>query len=101
VVLGLVDMILYCDTVPRKDAAGNVVVDRVIRTKPHPTYEAGDRTGRLPELLPLDHDAFVKVFTSAAPGKPLTSDVKGKSPATVAADQSTPPGSPQNGKVQR
>ena len=48
VVLGLVDMILYCDAVPRKDASGNVTIERVMRTKPHPTYEAGDRTGRLP-----------------------------------------------------
>lgn len=68
VVLGLVDMILFCDTVSRKDANGNVIVERVIRTKPHPTYEAGDRTGRLPEILPLSYDAFVKAYT-AAPGK--------------------------------
>jgi len=67
VVLGLVDMILYCEAIPRKDAAGNVTIDRVMRTKPHPTYEAGDRTGRLPEVLPLDYEAFVKAFTSAAP----------------------------------
>ncbi|MBI1374517.1 MAG: AAA family ATPase [Phycisphaera sp.] len=63
VVLGLVDMILYCDTAQRKDEAGNVVVERVIRTKPHPTYEAGDRTGRLPEVMPLDYGAFVEAFT--------------------------------------
>jgi hypothetical protein len=67
VVLGLVDMILYCDAVPRKDAAGNVTVERVMRTKPHPTYEAGDRTGRLPDILPLEYDAFVKSFSAAAP----------------------------------
>lgn len=67
VVLGLVDMILYCEAIPRKDAAGNVTVERVMRTKPHPTYEAGDRTGRLPEILPLDYDTFVKTFTSTAP----------------------------------
>jgi hypothetical protein len=66
VVLGLVDMILYCDTVARKDAAGKTIVERIIRTKPHPSYEAGDRTGRLPETLPLDYDAFVKAFSSAA-----------------------------------
>ncbi len=40
VVLGLVDIILYGDSISRKDAAGNLVVDRVLRTKPHPTYEA-------------------------------------------------------------
>ncbi len=55
-------MILYGDSVPRKDAAGNVIIDRVLRTKPHPTYEAGDRTGRLPEIVPLDYDAFVSAF---------------------------------------
>ncbi len=38
VVLGLVDIILYGDSVSRKDAAGHLVVERVLRTKPHPTY---------------------------------------------------------------
>ncbi|MCA9173058.1 MAG: ATP-binding protein [Planctomycetales bacterium] len=84
VVLGLVDMILYCDAVARKDATGNVIIDRVMRTKPHPTYEAGDRTGRLPEMLPLDYDAFVKAFTMSAPGN---------SPGTGAATERTKPGS--------
>ena len=86
-------MILYCDTVPRKDAAGNVTIERVMRTKPNPTYEAGDRTGRLPEMLPLDYDAFVKAFTSAAPGSV---------PGTGAATERTKPGNgTPNGKVQR
>jgi len=62
VVLGLVDMILYCDTVARKDSRGEVVIDRVIRTKPPPTYEAGDRTGRLPATLPLDFAALARCF---------------------------------------
>lgn len=63
VVLGLVDIILYCDAVARKDK-DRTVVERIIRTKPHPTYEAGDRTGRLPETLPLDFDALVRAFHS-------------------------------------
>jgi len=92
VVLGLVDMILYGDAVPRKDAAGNVTVERVLRTKPHPTYEAGDRTGRLPDVLPLDYDAFVRAFTSAAPG-PV--------PGTGPAAERSKPGSTQNGKVNK
>jgi len=90
VVLGLVDMILYCDTVPHKDAAGNVTVERIIRTKPHPSYEAGDRTGRLPEILPLDYDAFAKAFTAVAPGK---------NPGTGATVKNIPPGTTLNGKV--
>ena len=66
VVLGLVDIILFGDSLAKKDAAGNVTIERVVRTKPHPTYEAGDRTGRLPELLPLDYEHFVKAFNSPA-----------------------------------
>ena len=66
VVLGLVDIILFGDSIPKKDASGNVTIERVLRTKPHPTYEAGDRTGRLPDVLPLDYDAFVKAFNSPA-----------------------------------
>ena len=69
VVLGLVDMILYCDTVTRKGRDGQLVVDRVIRTKPNPAYEAGDRTGRLPEMLPLDFEAFQKAFIGTPNGK--------------------------------
>jgi hypothetical protein len=91
VVLGLVDMILYCDTVSRKDGNGNLVIDRVIRTKPHPTYEAGDRTGRLPAQLPLDFDAFFKAFSSAAPG--------GRPGAGPASGNNGHPGNTSNGKV--
>ncbi len=91
VVLGLVDMILYCDAVTRKDAAGNLSVERVIRTKPHPTYEAGDRTGRLPEVLPLDFEAFYRAFNSAAPQA---------TPAAAPASGNGHPGSTRNnGKV--
>jgi len=66
VVLGLVDMILYCDMVSIKDKDGNVTAQRIIRTRPHPAYEAGDRTGRLPEVLPLNFDAFAKAFSPSA-----------------------------------
>jgi len=66
VVLGLVDMILFCDTVSHKDERGQTSVQRIIRSKPHPTYEAGDRTGRLPDTLPLDFAAFAKRFDEPA-----------------------------------
>ena len=62
VVLGLVDMILYCDTETSKGEDGSHTVRRVIRTKPHPTYEAGDRTNRLPDVLPLSFKAFEAAF---------------------------------------
>ncbi len=90
VVLGLVDIILFGDSIAKKDAAGNVTIERVLRTKPHPTYEAGDRTGRLPEVLPLDYDAFVKAFNS-----PAHSQASG----TGSAAYSTSPVSTPIGKV--
>jgi hypothetical protein len=46
---------------------------RVIRTKPSLYYEAGDRTGRLPETLDLDFSKFYAAFNMAvAPLKPQT-----------------------------
>ena len=81
VVLGLVDIILFGDSVAKKDAAGNVTIERVLRTKPHPTYEAGDRTGRLPELLPLDYEQFVKAFNSPARSSETGTSSAAKSPA--------------------
>ena len=79
VVLGLVDVILFGDTIARKDDKGNVTTQRVLRTKPHPTYEAGDRTGRLPETLALDFDEFQKAFArgrGAPSTKPATPNGK-------------------------
>ncbi|MHB9129760.1 MAG: ATP-binding protein [Armatimonadota bacterium] len=64
VVLGLVDMILFVDFEPYADEHGDTQYRRVIRTKPSTTYEAGDRTGRLPEILPLDYQAFIEAFTN-------------------------------------
>ena len=62
VVLGMVDIILYGEVIATKDKDGNFVTQRVLRTKPHPSYEAGDRTGRLPDTIPLDFGAFSKAF---------------------------------------
>jgi len=90
VVLGLVDIILYGDSIAKKDAAGNVTIERVVRTKPHPTYEAGDRTGRLPELLPLDYEQFVKSFNSPA---------RGTETGTSNAAKSSTPASTPSGKA--
>jgi hypothetical protein len=47
---------------------GKPVWQRVMRTKPSPNYDAGDRTGRLPEVIPLDFTSFMKAFncTSSA-----------------------------------
>jgi hypothetical protein len=61
-VVGLVDLILYCDLEISKDDNGKQTYRRVIRTKPNLNYDAGDRTGRLPEILPLDFREFLKAF---------------------------------------
>lgn len=62
VVLGMVDLILYCDLEPAAGDNPQAPPRRVIRTKPSHFYEAGDRTGRLPELLDLDFGQFAEAF---------------------------------------
>lgn len=61
-VTGLVDLILYCDLniTPGEDNAP--IYQRVMRTKPSPNYDAGDRTGRLPETIPMDFQSFLDSF---------------------------------------
>ncbi len=62
IVLGMVDMILFCDLEVSTDENGKQVVRRVMRTKPSLYYEAGDRTGRLPETIDLNFKAFLEAF---------------------------------------
>ena len=62
IVLGMVDMVLYCDL---EDGGGSRPPAGVIRTKPSQYYEAGDRTGRLPETLDLDFGKFLDAFNAA------------------------------------
>lgn len=56
-VLGMADLVLYCTQESDK---------RVIRTKPHPTYDAGDRTGLLPDPLPMSYAALSSAFNTTA-----------------------------------
>ena len=71
VIIGMVDLILYCDVEMVQDDDGRKVCRRVIRTKPSPNYDAGDRFGRLPDVMPLNFPAFAEAFEkrneSAAP----------------------------------
>jgi intein/homing endonuclease len=71
-VLGLVDIILFCDLEPTTGADGKPAYRRVLRTKPSMAYEAGDRTGRLPDVLDLNFAAFVAAFAQGAPGASVT-----------------------------
>ena len=66
IVLGMVDLILYCDLEAVTDEEGKVSYRRVMRTKPSPHYEAGDRTGRLPETIDLDFTKFTEAFNRPA-----------------------------------
>jgi len=71
IVLGMVDQVLFCDLELETAEDGAKSVRRVIRTKPSLYYEAGDRSGRLPETIDLDFRKFLDAFNSAgAPPKP-------------------------------
>ena len=78
-VLGLVDIILYTDIEVTRDASGQPNVRRVLRTKPTQHYEAGDRTGRLPEVIDMDYGKFVEAFNATA--VPIVPSVPAPPPA--------------------
>jgi len=75
IVLGMVDMILYFDLEDGEDKTTR----RLIRTKPSKYYEAGDRTGRLPETLDLDFRRFLDAYSAAV--APLKPQAAAKAPA--------------------
>lgn len=58
IVLGMADIIIYAESVVT-DKEGE---RRIIHTKPSENWEAGDRLGRLPEVLPLSFSEFKKAF---------------------------------------
>jgi hypothetical protein len=73
IVLGMVDMVLFCDLEVTTGEDGEEITRRVIRTKPSLYYEAGDRTGRMPETIDLDFKKFLESFNAAvAPVKTQT-----------------------------
>ena len=63
-IVGLADIILYCDIENKINENDKPYFNRVIHTKQHTDYEAGDRTKKLPETLPLDFNEFVKYFNN-------------------------------------
>jgi len=89
IVIGMVDMILFCDLDTGVGADGKPAVRRVIRTKPNVNYEAGDRTGRLPEVIDLDFKKFIDAF-AGAPGAARPAPAPAPAPATVAAAAAAP-----------
>lgn len=75
-ICGLADLILYCDQEMASGPDGKPVVHRVVRTKPSPYWEAGDRTGLLPETIDMDfakfHAAFEEAVANLAAGSAAT-----------------------------
>lgn len=69
IVLGLVDMVLYCDIETATGPDSKMAARRVMRTKPSLNYEAGDRTGRLPDIIDLDYTKFAEAFSATADAK--------------------------------
>ncbi|HYE57379.1 MAG TPA: ATP-binding protein [Rhodothermales bacterium] len=68
VVLAMADVILFCDIIQRDDGSWR----RVVHTKPHKDFEAGDRTGRLPPIMDLDYASVIAAMgrTSPAAARP-------------------------------
>jgi hypothetical protein len=82
IVLGMADMVLFCDLEVITGDNGEQNMRRVIRTKPSLYYEAGDRTGRLPDILDLDFKAFLTAFSgTSTPVRPVATS----KPAATAA----------------
>jgi hypothetical protein len=87
IVLGMADMVLFCDLEAVSGEKGEQSMRRVIRTKPSLYYEAGDRTGRLPETLELDFGKFKECYNAATVAAPMAKAVETSRPAQAAAKQ--------------
>ena len=64
-VLALVDVVLFADFEQAIGPDGRPTIRRVLRTKPSMHYDAGDRTGRLPEVLEPDFHKITAAFAEA------------------------------------
>ncbi len=64
--VAFVDITLFAETIDMIDPeTGSRTIRRVVHTQPNPDYEAGDRTGRIPETMELDYQAFAKAYAAA------------------------------------
>ena len=68
--LGMCDLVLYCDQEAVAGPDGKTTLRRVLRTKPSPYWVAGDRTGRLPETIDFSYPAFAAAFEAAVKQDP-------------------------------
>jgi len=84
--LGMMDFIFYGDF--EIEARGDEkIAKRVLRTKPHPAWEAGDRSAKLPAILPLDYDALVKACSPNPAQTPVQVSSPTSAASTVAAKE--------------
>jgi hypothetical protein len=70
ILLGLMDLVLMVEVDAVKGEDGTMTHRRIIHTKPTSNYDAGDRTGKLPDEIPLDYDVFNDAFKTATKGEP-------------------------------
>lgn len=96
IVVGLVDVIAFADIEIEKDAQGETVYRRVLRTKPHVNYEAGDRSKKLPPVMDLDFGQFAAAWSrgvapaaAPAPAQPAPASSPA-APVSPPAPQSAP-----------
>ncbi len=73
----MVSVIGFASVRPVMQPDGTTKRERVLSTKPHTDFDAGDRTGRLPETLPLSWQAFADALNA-------TVKAPAKAPASVA-----------------
>ncbi len=84
-ILGMCDTILFVDVEPNGD--------RVLRTKPSSTYDAGDRSGRMPASLkiPADNSKGFGMIYESFYGKPYTPKVEPAPGSNPAENRETKP----------
>jgi hypothetical protein len=80
-ICGISDLILLFDQETVADGQGGSTTRRVIRTKPSPYWEAGDRTGLLPETIEMDFAKFSAAFEEAV------ANLAAGSAATIPSDK--------------
>lgn len=62
ILMPMVDIIGFAQNIVDINDKGERVEKRVMQTKTSSLWEAGDRTGRLPETLPFSYQAFEKAL---------------------------------------
>ena len=93
--LGMADFILYCDLLTAPGADGKAETRRVIRTKTSEAWVSGDRTGRLPDPLPLEFGAFKDAFDKAVAAHVAGQAARPKALRAAASKPAPAPQAPQ------